>query len=53
MSTTQPDRRPAPSPRPTDAPKRPRVKPRPEPIPSTDEPEAPHPDRGVAPGITG
>jgi hypothetical protein len=39
--------------RPQDAPKRPRIKQTPEPMPSDDEPEAPVPDRGVAPGITG
>ncbi|MBP7450045.1 MAG: hypothetical protein KA817_08405 [Flavobacteriales bacterium] len=47
------DRRPVLVPRPKNAPKRPRVKQRPEPIPTTDAPEAPQPDRGVAPGITG
>jgi len=55
MPDTKKDPRPVPAPRPKDAPKRPRVKQRPEPIPTTDapEPEAPQPDRGVAPGITG
>ncbi len=41
------------TPRPKDAPKRPRIKQRAEPIPKNDAPEAPQPDRGVAPGITG
>ena len=40
-------------PRPKNAPKRPRLKQRAEPIPTSDEPGAPQPHRGVAPGITG
>lgn len=53
MADTNKDQRPVKTPRPHDAPKRPRVKQRPEHIPNTDAPEAPQPDRGVAPGITG
>lgn len=53
MPDTKKDPRPVPIPRPKDAPKRPRVKQRPEHIPTTEVPEAPQPDRGVAPGITG
>jgi len=53
MAQTTLDRRPVPVPRPKNAPKRPRVKQRTEPMPTTDAHEAPRPDRGVAPGITG
>ncbi len=53
MPETKKDRQAVLVPRPKDAPKRPRIPPRAQPIPTTDEPEAPLPDRGVAPGITG
>jgi len=53
MTHQPPDRRPAPVPRPANAPKRPRVKQRQAPVHTTDLPEAPQPDRGVATGITG
>jgi len=53
MTDTNTDRRPAPVPRPENAPKRPRLKQRAEPIPTSDEPEATKPDRGVQPGIIG